>query len=502
MFRKFVAHDLASVSLAAVRWSPAALQRLTPTRLGLVLRGDRLVAAVTHGPRLEAFTVEAEQPAAALRAELDHRRLAPRTIAIGLARASVTVKPIELPSIDGDVRDMVKFELERHLPYGAEDASFDWVPLPDDREGVAGSGSRQVVIAAADHRVIDAALRLADEAQLRPVSITVATHNLPALVTRQRQGHIVWVHRLGDSVEVLFLAGPSLVMSRVVANDGNIADEVRRSFGPIRWRSCDAVWASGDAVGETLEALGELGVPVGEPPYRADVRAHLESLPEDSRSELMLALAVASGGRGRSLELLAPALRPRHLTRSQMITGGLVAAAVLLGVAALMAPGYRASSQLSSVNSQIARLDTEVRAVEKVLDELGRRRRLLAMIQSIESTTVRPLPVLRELTELLPTEAWLTMLSLDTKGVELTGQAQAAAALIPLLENSSRLERVEFSSPVTRGRDREQFRIRATWEGTSSANAAPTTGAGAGGAEPASPQPRRLMAPGGGGGRR
>jgi len=36
--------------------------------------------------------------------------------------------------------------------------------------------------------------------------------------------------------------------------------------------------------------------------------------------------------------------------------------------------------------------------------------------------------------------------------------------LIPLLENSPRLERVEFASPVTRGRDREQFRIRAAWE--------------------------------------
>jgi Tfp pilus assembly protein PilN len=119
------------------------------------------------------------------------------------------------------------------------------------------------------------------------------------------------------------------------------------------------------------------------------------------------------------------------------------------------------------------------------------------LIQSIESTTVRPLPVLRELTELLPGDAWLTMLSLDTKGVELTGQAQAAASLIPLLENSARLERVEFSSPVTRGRDREQFRIRAAWEGTSAAAA---TGAAA---EPASPlPPRRAPLPGGGGAQR
>src|SRR5439155_45970 len=72
--------------------------------------------------------------------------------------------------------------------------------------------------------------------------------------------------------------------------------------------------------------------------------------------------------------------------------------------------------------------------------------------------------VLRELTEILPSDAWVTYLALDAKGVELTGQAGAASNLIPLLENSPRLERVEFASPVTRGRDREQFRIRAAGE--------------------------------------
>jgi Tfp pilus assembly protein PilN len=85
---------------------------------------------------------------------------------------------------------------------------------------------------------------------------------------------------------------------------------------------------------------------------------------------------------------------------------------------------------------------------------------------------------MRELTDLLPADTWLTTLSLDGKGVELTGQAAAASALIPLLENSPRLERVEFSSPVTRGRDKEQFRIRAAWEaGAAQAMLAPAAAA-------------------------
>ena len=97
--------------------------------------------------------------------------------------------------------------------------------------------------------------------------------------------------------------------------------------------------------------------------------------------------------------------------------------------------------------------------------------------------------MLRELTELVPPDAWLTSLSFDTKGVELTGQASAASALIPLLENSPRLERVEFSSPVTKGRDKEQFRIKAAWENLNSRPS--TTAAQAPGGPGARPPGRR-----------
>jgi hypothetical protein len=129
-----------------------------------------------------------------------------------------------------------------------------------------------------------------------------------------------------------------------------------------------------------------------------------------------------------------------------------------------VAPGYRERQRLAALNSEVARLEPEVRAVEQIQRDLERRRALLGTMRSVESAALKPLPVLRELTDLLPNDAWLTLLSLDAKGVELTGQAAAASNLIPVLENSPRFERAEFASPVTRGRDREQFRILAKWE--------------------------------------
>jgi Tfp pilus assembly protein PilN len=149
-------------------------------------------------------------------------------------------------------------------------------------------------------------------------------------------------------------------------------------------------------------------------------------------------------------------------------------------------PGYRESQHLTRINAEIARVDPEVRAVERVVRELERKRKLLATVDGLDRNGLRPLPVLRELTELMPNDAWLTTVSLDPKGMELTGQAASASTLISILENSPRLERVEFSSPVTRGRDKEQFRIRAAWEPGGASSVAPPA-ATAGPAAPAAP---------------
>ena len=91
---------------------------------------DRLAVAALDGERVEAFSIDAENPARVLREELNKRQLSPRTVALGLARGSVFVKPIDLPSVGSDLREMVRLNLDGYLPFAAEDAPFDFVTLP------------------------------------------------------------------------------------------------------------------------------------------------------------------------------------------------------------------------------------------------------------------------------------------------------------------------------------------------------------------------------------
>src|SRR5437660_1431621 len=314
-----------------MKWS---LPKYNAVRVAVVLLGDRLAVAAVSGERVETFSIATENPAAALREELTARQIAPRSVALGLARTAAFVKPIDLPTVGGDVREMLRLNLEGHVPFAADDAAFDFVPL----------------------------------------------------------------------------------------------------------------------------------APVAEPDYTPRAQARLAALAPEERGAHMLALATASARGGRPLDLLPVPLRPRRLTKAQAFTLGVATVATLLLITALLVPSWREQRQLARINVEITRVDPDVRSVERVLRDLERKRKLLATINGIEANAMRPLPVLRELTELLPSDTWLTTLALDQKGVELTGQAAAASALIPLLENSPVLERVEFSSPVTRGRDKEQFRIRAAWE--------------------------------------
>ena len=440
-----------------------AVPRFSPLRLAVVMLGDRLGVAAIQRDRVETFSVEAENPGAALRAELDARSLPARTVAIGLARSTVTVKPIDLPAVAGSTQDMVKFELERHLPIPADDAAFDFAELPPEPDIESTSEGKRVLIAAADRRLIEAALRVADEAKLRPVSITVAAHNLVALVDTDRQQRVAWLHRNGDTADLLLLHGDTVVFSRsfAAADDETLNTETRRSFAGARWRGCNAIWVSGD--GAAAAPLLDLGVPISDPPWSSRAERRLAQVAEP-RGALELALATASNRGIRALDLIPPAIKPRRFTKQEMLTAGALAATAVLALAALLVPGIVENRRLARLNGEIARIEPDVRAVERVARELDQKRQLVGVVEKINASALQPLGLLRELTDIVPSDAWVTYLALDAKGVEITGQAGAASNLIPLLENSPRLERVEFASPVTRGRDREQFRIRAAWE--------------------------------------
>jgi hypothetical protein len=256
---------------------------LQRTRLGVVVGADRLTVAAIRGATIQTFEVTSENLATALRAELDARGIRRRSVAVGLGRTAVSVKPVELPAVDSDLGEMVRFELERHLAFPAETAVFDFTVLPEPRRREDwATGGKRVLVAAAARHLVDGALRLVRDAGLRPASVTVAAHDLVALVKPPARLRVVWAHRADGTTELVFLDGPTLVLSRSLpsTDDEIVAEEIRRSLGVTQWRRCDAVWTSGtkDPAAPGSTALASLGAVVSAPPYTRQARRWLSAL--------------------------------------------------------------------------------------------------------------------------------------------------------------------------------------------------------------------------------
>jgi Tfp pilus assembly protein PilN len=443
--------------------------------VGLVVRESRVDCVVVRrsfgrARVLDAFSLGVDEgPGAALRAKLGQLRVRTRRVHVGIPRRRAVVKAIELPEVAGaDLRQMVAFELERHLPFPVGDAVFDFHVL----EQTPGRPTR-VLLVACERRVFERIAEPLREAGLVPRLLDVTIHSLAALdspgggaspdalsvvLAIEEAGAELAVTRRGRPVASRTFPLPTEPAERARA----LALELRRTLGalgPEDRRLVGEVVVLGEAP-EPVTAWCDLPVRSGFALPRG-----LDGMGEASAFLSAAALALRIPNRGTLRTNLVPEeVRPRPFPWPLAATIALALVAVLLGLAI---PGVTAIHQeraLGVLTQRVDRRTPDVRAIEQLVASIERSRREAGVLKSFEAQHIRALAVLRELTELLPADVWLTNLTVDKNGLELSGFAAGASQLIPLLEASPAFERVEFTSPVTKGRDKEQFRLKASWE--------------------------------------
>jgi general secretion pathway protein L len=471
--------------------------------LGLALQEDRLDGvAVRRGFRgtqvLASFSLPiAEQVDVALRAKLRELGVRARRVHVALTRRRAVVKVIELPAVAGaDVRRMIGFELERHLPFPAGEALFDFHLL----DSVPGRPVRALLVAV-ERRMFDRVHQLLRDAGLVPRLVDVGIHSLAALVGGggdRAEGRVV-VHVEEADAELAVVRGGHPILSRAFPlppngkeRDHALAEELRRSLGSLRQEDREAV--------ADVTVTGSGALPVtdwAELPLHTAVRmpAGVTGMPDDPRFLPALAVALRRPNAGvLRTNLMPEEVRPRPFPWPVAVTAGLAGVALLLALAAPAVTMLRDERRLARLDAALAKLAPRVREAEEVSQGVERARREVETLRSFEAQNLRVLPLLRELTEILPQDVWLTNVTVDRKGIELAGFANSASQLIPLLETSPSFDRVEFTSPVTKGRDREQFRLKAGWEQTPGAAPGPEE-------TPPPPRGRRDGAPPAGPGR-
>lgn len=132
----------------------------------------------------------------------------------------------------------------------------------------------------------------------------------------------------------------------------------------------------------------------------------------------------------------------------------------------------KVQDELQFLRAEVNRKKPEVEAVEKLKKEREALLKEIAEFEKISSGEVKKIEILKELTLLLPPSVWLWNLKSTGQEVEISGFADSASDLLPLLDRSPFFEKVEFLAPVTKERERrlggekekERFKIRMSLE--------------------------------------
>ena len=127
----------------------------------------------------------------------------------------------------------------------------------------------------------------------------------------------------------------------------------------------------------------------------------------------------------------------------------------------------------NAVDAEIKKRRPEVEALEKLQKQKDDFRKEMAELDQIRSGEISKVEVLEELTRVLPETTWIWNLKYHGKEIELSGFADSASDLIPLLDKSPLFGKVEFMAPVTKemqmrgdgNKEKERFKIKARIEG-------------------------------------
>jgi len=452
--------------------SPNRLLHLGPG-VGIEIRGDDLVVLLLKS-RLKGVVVAGRsvlkdfrhRPAAEWGGEyagfLKSHGFRDLPATLVLPRAEVIVRALSLPAATrSDLRSAVQFQVDGLHPYGEENVYYAFAALdpPQAARPDAGASLADVAVVIVAKPVVDGYADLFAEAGVKLRSMTVAAAVFYSAVRLMRPAGpepFLLVDQHGSSFELYgespakaffsatFLANATPIEKAVIA----AAAELRLSEypGPPVLACGDGGFAGALAaeqvLGSPLQAPGDFDLARDATAFAAGVSA-------------------ACPRAGWRTNLLP---RSRRTSSSRWPLAATAATAVAAGAVAVLlsARGPVQDRRYErALQQDIRRLEAVERDVHALEQQAQKSRTRRAQLESFRRRPETDLALVTEISRRLPASAWVNHLQVSDEGVQLTGQADAAAPLLSVLDASGVVSGAAFMSSISRADNREQFRIRA-----------------------------------------
>lgn len=446
----------------AVGSREVSLVHLTKRALRVSLRHARTVPLPESGrERAEAY----EQ---ALHQFLRDIEVTPDRVVLCLSRRVACVSRLMVPeTARGSLSQVIDYEVERLLPFPREDIYYDYLAYE------AGGEERRlgVVIFCLPRREVDEHLMILTQAQVRPQMVTLSSAALAsALAFCHPPSDLpcVFVAPEDGQVEVGFIEKKRLVASHLFSLSQMreparfaeaLAQGVARNLpGASAAETAVFAWSTNGSLPLTVDAEHDLG---------ALVTARFspmggESLPVEALPALGAALQ-AVGEAAVEVNLLPLDKRAQREKRLSPLTLALAGLVFLLGIVWAVSVVVQERRLLNLLTQQVETLTPEVRQIQAQEEEATR---LRASLQSLDATArARLIPLLSNLSDVVPTDVYLTSFRYKDGDVELSGvAARPASDLVATLESSPCLRNVAPKAPFTKTANGETFTLGAQVE--------------------------------------
>jgi len=394
-------------------------------------------------------------------------RIDTRRAYLCLPRAEAACNRILLPAAAREnLAQVLEYEIEHLVPLPRDQVYFDYSarPLGEDR--------LEVLLTCIPREIVRVHLEALEDAFVRPRGIVLTSTAIAdylAFCRGETDAPLGLLISGAEVVELALVTDGRLVASQLFPAARVAApSELSRSFarqladGFVSAEDVELYrWELGNGAGPVLPEIGEGNL--------ANLAAgRLEAPPEFfERPEPALLPAL-----GAALDAVREGTVPVNLLPAEgrrlsdeglsLVTVVLVA---LLGVLLLVWGGSAlVKDELirRQVRDDLAAVGPQVKQVKALEDEIAEMRRQLDILTGGQDR--RATVLLKELSEIVPTDAYLTALNLRGGRLTMDGFAHSASDLIAALEKSKHFKNVSFTSPTTKAGDKDRFSLVAEIE--------------------------------------
>lgn len=387
-----------------------------------------------------------------------------------LPKPWVIFQSATLPAVVAEnLPQVVEYEFDRFMPFGADDAAFDFIADPSTPDMI------QISLAACRSQIVSGYVAALAQSGGTVSRVAVDLSAL-ASISRFLSGHESFLFACLDGMVIrgglvenaLLKTGFSQAIPGAAAHAPDAPGALQALLDAVRPEGKDipvVVSFGNDAAGlrEQIE-------------HQQDIRVQVldtAGTPFPGTEALGQAGLIAAGStleclwpKAAGLNLLARGVRTPD--RPPFLVSFVLLAALLICVGIYLLMPLRIEEQrLKEIDRQIALRKDQVRSVEAIIKEMEDINKEQAQIAAFRHAKPLAIDLLRELTTIIPKNAWLSRVRIAGNQMNLEGYSPSASGLIEILEASKYFQKVEFASPTFRDarQNMDRFQIKMEIEG-------------------------------------